>query len=306
MTTANVFEFVGKDEEGTGVICEDEAQDLYKNRDKLRIYKNTYAKGAKIPRILNSDSSQRKQVFYNGFCLKVFAGELIPEDKGFRERLAVIYMTEGYPKGNIKSLSDEQKLLLSVLRNKILLYKVQNISEKLSQVQAGLEKRDAELWQDFLNVITPSKYFKDALRLVKHYTTQRHQSVWNSLEAGIFKLLMPQLKENTVSLESFWLHLVEYQNVLGGKQLKETWYPNDYHQKVTRYYLSKLFSDKFQARRIEAYEDKKKVTRYQFKEEILGKLAKKYNYTLGNVGQVGKLTDHVDQVDQVRMSEVQS
>ncbi len=330
MTSANVFEFVGRDEEGTGIICEDEAEELYKNRDKLRIYKNTYAKGSKIPRIINADSAGRKQVFYNGFCLKVFAGEFIPENKGFNERLAVIHMTEGYPKGNIKSLSDKQQHNFNDLRNKLLLYKVQNINHSLEHVEFGLEKRDAELWQDFLNVIGGTKYEHSAKQVVKYYTEQRHQAIWNSLDARIFKLLYPKLKENQIKLQEFWNHLTCNQEDLGGRLDKETWYPYDYYQKVTRHYLSKLFTEKYQGTRtehIDTKDDKQhKTTLYEFDGMILDKLCKKYNYSdtipNGQHGQLGQQSgvespheqkggklppltlDQHDQLDQVKETRI--
>ncbi len=46
MTAANIYQFLGsREDEGHGTICEDEADNIDQNPDKMRIYKNGYTKG---------------------------------------------------------------------------------------------------------------------------------------------------------------------------------------------------------------------------------------------------------------------
>jgi hypothetical protein len=282
---ADIYNFLGVDEEATGTICEDEAQEIAVNREKIRTYKNSYSRGALKPRIVAIDSKDKRQVFYKTFCLKLFAGERIPEDKGFKERLAVVYMTEGSPKRNIKRLAVEEKEKLHLLRNKILFWKVSNIPNGLDKFDSGLKKRDQELWEDFLSITKGTKYFESCKQVVEHYTKQRHQSIWNSLEARIFRLVIERF-DNTPSInfESFWYFMTEEQKELSGWLEHQTFYPNDFPKKVTRNFLSKLFEEKFQGKKFTRYETvgakKHLKTEYVFEPKILQRLAEKYNVSM--------------------------
>lgn len=142
---ADVYNFLGSDEEGCGTIAEDEAQDLWKNPEKIRMYKSSYSKGSVKARIVGVDSLGKHQVFYKTFCPKWFAGERVSQDKGFLERLAVVHMSEGQPQSNIKRLTDDEKAKLNQLRNKLLVWKIQNISKGIDRIDSGLKQRDQEL-----------------------------------------------------------------------------------------------------------------------------------------------------------------
>ena len=281
---ADIYNFLGTDEEGAGTICEDEAQEMAVNREKIRTYKNSYSRGALKPRI-QMTSKRKFQVFYKTFCLKFFAGERIPEDKGFRERLAVVHMTEGNPKRNIKRLTDDGKQILYHLRNKILIWKVLNINKGLESFRSDLTKRDQELWEDFLSVTYGSKYFESCRDVVEYYTKQRHQGIWNSLEARLLKIVIDKFNGKlSINLELFWHHLVQEQDELAGTLDKETFIPHDFTKKVTRNFLSKLFEEKFKAKRITRYEtvEKRKHlrTEYLFDPKVIQKLAQKYNIVI--------------------------
>lgn len=313
---ADVYNFLGTDEEGAGTIAEDEAQEIDKNREKIRMYKNSYSKGSGKARIITTNYS-KKQVFYKTFCPKIFAGEKVPEDKGLRERLAVVNMLEGKPQANIKRLTENEKQQLLNLRKALLLFKVQNIKDDLPQFDSGLQQRDQELWEDFLGVVYGTKYYEKCRETVACYTSQRHEAIWNSLEAKIFKILKKKLGSGfEIRLEDFWVHLVHEQDDLSGTLEKETFYPHEFGTKITRNYLARLLEDKFQARRKQLYktdENNKKhlLTVYQFKEDVIQVLSTKYNITessqsrlvvlSGQRGGGGRLdelkADHVDHVD---------
>ncbi len=300
---ADIYNFLGTDEEGAGTIAEDEAQDLAYEKEKIRTYKNSYSKGALKPRILQTLNS-KKQVFYKTFCFKVFAGESIPEDKGFRERLAIIHMIEGRPNANIKRLTGEEKTRLLDLRKALLVYKIQNIHNQLVQIDSNLHQRDQELWEDFLRVCYGTKYYSRCKEVVAFYTAQRHEAIWNSLEARIFKIVVRILSEGLeFQFEAFWNYLVNEQDDIAGHLEKETFYPHDYAQKITRNYLAILFEGKFHAIRRQKYHtengQKHKITVYQFKQDVIESLIKKYNISesSGVSGTSGKLADHVDDVD---------
>lgn len=320
LPNADIYNFLGTDEEGAGTIAEDEAQEIEKNREKIRTYKNSYSKGSLKARIITTNYS-KKQVFYKTFCPKFFAGEKLPEDKGFRERLAVVNMLEGNPRSNIKRLSGSEKKDLLDLRKGLLLYKIQNIKNDLPHFDSGLRQRDQELWEDFLRVVYGTKYFEKCKETVAYYTTQRHEVIWNSLEAKIFKIVKKTLDSNLqIRIEDFWYNVIQVQDELPGTLEKETFYPHDFVTKVTRNYLSRLFEDKYQARRKQTYQTDEKNkkhlhTVYQFKADVIEVLSKKYNVkeekqnsilvSSGGSGRSGQLVeskaDHVDDVDHLKL-----
>jgi len=315
---ADIYNFLGTEEEGTGTIAEDEAQDLGRNKEKIRTYKNSYSKGSLKARIITTQNS-KKQVFYKTFSPKIFAGERIPQDKGFKERLAIVNMLEGKPSSNIKRVTSEEIDELNNLRNALLIYKIQNVRKPLPSFESGLEQRDQELWEDFLNIVSDTKYFEKCKKTVKYFTTQRHETIWNSLEAKIFKVLKKTLdKEYQVSLEQFWNFLTEDQDILTGDLEKQTFHTHEFGTRVTRNYLAGLFTDKFQGKKKEVYNIRKngkkhRITKYEFDKDVIEVLTKKYNIKNGNsdselnssggsggTGQPEDKADHVDHVDHLQ------
>lgn len=282
---ADIYNFLGTDEEGAGIIAEDEAENLNENKDKIITYKNSYSRGSVKPRIITTSYTKR-QVFYKTFCLKVFAGEKIPQDKGLLERLVVVHMVEGPTEGNIKRLTTQQESELSALRNKLLVWKVQNIAKGLDRIDSGLKQRDQELWEDFLSVVNGTKYLEKCKNTVGIYNEQRHEAIKNSLEAKIFKLITDKLDKNfELNAIGFWDHITNDNPDLPGRldDTRSTFYPDDYY-KITKNSLARLLEDKFQALKRTRYEksDSKyhQKTVYVFKPEVIQKLAHKYGINL--------------------------
>ena len=61
MTAANIYSFLGCEYEGLGTICEDEADNIDQDRDKMKIYKNGYTAGIRVHRLDLPSSGGRKQ-----------------------------------------------------------------------------------------------------------------------------------------------------------------------------------------------------------------------------------------------------
>jgi hypothetical protein len=283
---ADIYNFLGTDEEGAGTIAEDEAQDLWKNKSKLSTYKTSYAKGSTKARILGVDTLGKHQVYYKTFCPKWFAGEMIPQNKGFVERLAIVHMTEGKPQSNIKRPTKDELDRLNGLRNRLLVWKLQNMNNGLTEINSDLEQRDQELWEDFLRVGYGTKYFERFRNVVIYHIEQRHAAIKNSFEATIFKLITDKLN-NRLELDAlkFWEYIINDNPELPGRidEKNGTFYPDDF-SKVTKNSLAKILSDKFQAIKRTRYEELagkySKVTFYTFKLEIMQALAKKYDVSL--------------------------
>lgn len=280
---ADIYNFLGTEEEGAGTICEDEAQDLTYDKQKIRLYKNSYSKGSLKPIIVGHEGNHKKQVYYKTFCQKWFAGERIPEDKGFRERLAVVYMRSGEPKSNIKRLSEQEKKELLKLRIKLLIWKIQNTNKEFPKIDSGLKQRDQELWEDFLAITSGTKYYEECKQVVKYYTNQRHQTIWASLEARIFELLCQKFTpELEINFQEFWSGLIGNQ-ILKGTMDNATFYPDE-HPKLSKNKLSKLFLEKFLANKItktiQENKSPKQLTVYKFDLQTCRTLAAKYNIEL--------------------------
>lgn len=75
ITPATLYRFYGGREEGIGTICEDEANDLDENEDKMRFYKNGYTTGKPIIRNDDTESGRIPQKFFT-FGWKALAGTI--------------------------------------------------------------------------------------------------------------------------------------------------------------------------------------------------------------------------------------
>jgi len=281
---AGIYNFYGTKEEACGTIVEDEAQDLTKDRDKIRLYKNSYSRGSKQAIIVGKDTFGKKQVYYNTFGFKVFIGERVPYDKGFNERLAILRMSTGFPEANIKRPTPEQRQDLELLRNSLLFWKVLNIKNSLPNVKTGLRNRDEELWSDFIRIASGTVFDEDARNVVKEHTRERHESIYNSLEARLFEILTSQIDSKClVVFEDFWEYLTLKQDTMSGNLDSETFLTHEFG-KITRYKLSKILTDKFQAKKIQSFREKEnqrhRITTYLFNPETLKKLVMKYNVAL--------------------------
>ena len=71
ITYANIYQFLGSRDEGAGTICEDEADNIDQDADKMRLYKSGYTKGKVVPK--TDTSYGRTQYKFNAYCFKAFA-----------------------------------------------------------------------------------------------------------------------------------------------------------------------------------------------------------------------------------------
>lgn len=278
---AGIYNFYGMQEEANGTIIEDEAQDLNSKKDKIRLYKNSYTRGSKMAIVVGKDTGHKRQMYYNTFGFKVFIGENLPNDKGFKERLVILRMNTGFPEANIKRLTPEEKEELILLRNSLLFYKVHHIREQLPIVNTGLSNRDEELFADFIRISSGTKYEESVRDVVKEYVKERHESIHNSFESKLFELIVTSIDEKMrVVFEGFWENLTgEQQDTIKGRLDKETFFSYD-HGKITRHRIAQTLTDKFQAKKEVIHREKKQTTAYFFNPKILSKLVEKYNISL--------------------------
>ncbi len=280
MNYAGIYNFYGTKEEACGTIIEDEAQDLNSNKNKIRLYKNSYTRGSKMAIVVGKDTGHKRQMYYNTFGFKIFIGENIPYDKGFKERLVILRMSTGFPEANIKRLTPEEKEEFKFLRNSLLFYKVQHIREHLPVVKTGLSNRDEELFADFIRISSGTKFEESARDVVKRYTKERHESIHNSFESRLFELVVLQIDEKSlIVFEDFWKYLTEEQDTIKGRLDNETFFSHEFG-KFTRHRIVQSLTDKFQALKEVIQRENKQTTVYLFNPKILSKLVEKYNISL--------------------------
>jgi hypothetical protein len=105
MTAANVYQFLGNQEEAIGTLCIDEANSIDEDRKLMEIHKSGYATGKRVAR--TDTSNGRVQNAYYTFCYKAFAGERLPDGpraNGFNERIIPQHCYDGNPKYDISEV----------------------------------------------------------------------------------------------------------------------------------------------------------------------------------------------------------
>jgi hypothetical protein len=156
--TADIYEFITN----CGcTICEDEVEGLEKYREKLKLYKVGYQHGAKVMRILiNRNTGERHQAFYNAYSCKFFAGEEEVKNKGFMDRNIVMPFVKGHPEKDQFDPADIP--IFEGVRGKLLAMRVLVAAGKLSISpytcnEPWFEGRFKELYKPLLSVMPDSK-----------------------------------------------------------------------------------------------------------------------------------------------------
>jgi hypothetical protein len=199
VTPANIYQFLGGSEEGQGTICEDEADDIDTNLEKMRIYKNGYTKGYPVARIDMSEG--RKQKRYFTFCHKSFAAERLPDSlkaKGFAERTIIIHCMHGNPHYDISEIvnpageQEHQRLLDELInfRNDMLIYRLLHYHEAIPDVKLNISNREKQLFKPIIRLFHKTDAWKNELRfVVSKYISQRRRNNAESLNAFLYKLV---------------------------------------------------------------------------------------------------------------------
>lgn len=277
----NMYNFLGTDEEACGIIVEDEAQELYHDKAKINFYKNSYARGSVYPVMTGWEGAYKRQLYYKTFCQKWLAGEYAPDDKGFVERLAKIFMMSGKTEGNIKKPTKEELVQLQELRKMLMIWKIQNIDNKWADIESGLRQRDQELWEDFLAITWGTKYYNHARKTVDFFVSQRSESMRNSREAYLFENAMEDIQPNLeIRFEAFWQRLAFKERA----EYDPSTIATAEHGNISKNIVSKILIEKFQAVKSSTAEKIEgrvhKITSYKFDREICKLLAGKYKLEL--------------------------
>jgi hypothetical protein len=214
MSVANVFQFLGSRDEGVGTICEDEADNIENDHEKMQIAKSGYTKVYPVTKIVITPFG-RIQNKYNSFCFKAYAAEKSPDlmrARGFIQRIIKLLCTAGIPEYDILEVTnpagDEklQALLNELLdvRNLLFCYsRLLHHDDAIPDIKLNLTNRENQLFKPLLRLFQGTKTFEELLPVLSKYVNERRENKINSYHAYLYNLVRRLLdKENTNELPS--------------------------------------------------------------------------------------------------------
>jgi hypothetical protein len=180
---ADIYEFLTN---SGATIIEDEVQGLEKNPQKMKLYKGGYTAGSKVPRILiNKNTGERRQAFYDSYGVKIFAGEDTIDNSGFMQRCLMMPMVKGRPKKD--EFDPEDQPLVDEIRGRLLTLRILVAARKVKIVECNLdapwfEGRFKQLYKALL-CMTPEKERKLIADGAQRRYEERRAELMETLEA---------------------------------------------------------------------------------------------------------------------------
>lgn len=208
---ADVYSYIGQEQEATCTILEDGAHELTRRHDleKLKLYRVGYKQGAVVPRIVEPTSKKRTQIFYKAFCAKSFAGKYFPKDRDFCQRLIPVPMVWGFPQKD--EFSEEDKVHMDKIKLGLLIYRMRYYYEPLPNIDTKLRGRPKELWKSKLQIVSGLEHEKHIVYLSEEFLKERIERRKHSLEAYMTKALLrvEATKEQEIEFSWIWHVLLE-------------------------------------------------------------------------------------------------
>jgi len=223
---ANIYRYIGREQEGHCTIIEDEAQIVNPKHHirKLQIYRAGYKKGATVPII---HDFTRKQQFFNTFCSKIFAGRYVISDEPFKQRVIPISMVYGEPKKDEINIEDET---FTDLRLRLLLYRMIHYFDPLPQVNIELKGRTKELWKGTLQIISLTEKYQKFIGVVGKMAKKYEEDKIKRRRETLPAYLTEVVTDNYITLDGYeiafsviWAGLMRRLGITGweeGKKVK--------------------------------------------------------------------------------------
>ena len=311
MTSANIYQFLGGGEEGIGTICEDEADDIDEDTDKMRVHKNGYTTGRPVLR--TDTSAGRRQLKFNTFCFKAFAAEKLPDStkaKGFNERVIDLPCMYGFHQFDISEIINSagddgfEGLLneLLELRNIMLIHRLLHFRDKMPNIKLNIENREKQLFKPIIRLFQATKTLDELLPVVSKYVSEKRERKTSTLHAFLYKTIMELIQQqNTYELESS-LIWDTVKNKLDGSQTpsKPQSFESVEYGTISHKDITQISMEVFGATRPKRHGESRKLI---FHSSKLGKLAMVYNLdvkievtvgeTHGTVGTLVGLDKHL-------------
>jgi len=274
---ADIYGYLG-DSNTIPTILEDELQGIYKDVDKIKIYKAGYKVGAKVPRTIMLEHD-RVIKYYNTFSFKAFASENLPRVKGFIERCIFITMVEGYPQKEWSDLTTEDVERFQTLRNMLLKWRLETRNDPLPELHVPFRGRIKELWKPILQVVYDTPVYETLFNFVDSQIKERLDAKQNTLEGHIVKAVFKLYHGEPLPFSSIWNYL---QDDLSGKI-----HPDKPHKMDTADF-GMVTKQKVGYRLREVLSGTRKVVRlpdglirmWHFDQEKLRRIIRKYGYII--------------------------
>jgi len=224
ITAPNICAFYGGREEGLGTICEDEANDLDQNEDKMKFYKNGYSKNHPVfgQDKNGTENGGRIPRKYYTFGWKAFAAEQLPDSViaiGFLQRVIVLKCVYGFPEYDITEVTnpmgdDHFTDLLQELeqtRNLLFIHRLLHHDDKFPDIKLELTGREKQLFKPILRLFQKTKTQKELEPIISDYINDRRAGNVDSLHAYLYKVIteLIQIYGYQLTNKQIWTKITE-------------------------------------------------------------------------------------------------
>ena len=207
VSAANIYQYLGSRNEGVGTICEDEANEIEEDSDKMDIAKSGYTKGYPVVKITITPFGRVQQRYFT-FCFKVYSAERTPDPikaKGLLQRIIKLKCVAGNPKHDILEVvnpwGDEQfqilKNELDQWHNLLLCYRLVHCNDAFPDIQINLKNREKQLLKPVLRLFQNTKTFDYLCDVMSTYVNERRGVKVNSLHAFICEVVKSIIEEES-------------------------------------------------------------------------------------------------------------
>jgi hypothetical protein len=289
ISPANIYNFLGQNEEGQGIILEDEVDNIEEQEEKMRIYKAGYTKGAKVTRMYDSSSGgmskSKEQNRYNTFCFKAFSAEKQPafyKAKGLVERMFTIHCSTGNPPFDITEVINDagdtkyKKLNREIedLRKLLLIFRIINYDKPIPDLELSIKNRDKQLCKPVIRLFQNSDVVNEILDSLTRFVFEKREKKLDSLDSYLFSIVKDLAKSSNgyqISNDDLWTVICS----LPGNTLqhKPQSYQTDEFGTLSKSLITKTCEDKFCAKK--GHDGKQRALK--FDKEVLIKLAENYS-----------------------------
>jgi hypothetical protein len=294
--------------EAPGVILEDEAQGLYRDLDKAKIYKAGYKQGAVVPRTIITQN-KRQIKYFRVFCFKACAAEEMPRVKGLLERFIFIPMAEGYPRKDWPDLNRQDEERLRQLRNILLKTRMATRDSELPDVELPAKGRLKELWKPIIQTVTGLTVEKDLRAQIEQQDKERLNEKTNTLTGHIVKTVTELYTPNQLILfADIWQALAqEIEGKLDDNKPNKMDTPE--FGEITKQKVGYTLREALGGKKEKLNKNRERA--YSFDHEKLKRIAKKYGVTLDRdkrdkeTTPKGTLDDGLEKINQYKISETE-
>jgi hypothetical protein len=262
ITPANIYTFYDSIEEGQGVICEDEADDLdYKQPEKMKIYKKGYTKGGKVTRTETGGEQGRNQEGYYVYGFKAFTGEekLDPDyAKGLNERIFYIECQEADPQYDLTEVlnpagEQEYEGLLAELEDMhktLLMYRLIHHTDKYPNIDVAVKNREKQLIKPLVRLFQGTESLKEIAKALGDIIAKRRGVKKGTIEYALYKVVDELIKDKKTHRFTAKLVYTSLKEELDGEykdENKDQSFETPMHGKVSHKKISQICEDRFGA-----------------------------------------------------------